>query len=164
MSTASLGRDREWRPVPSFPGYEASNAGEIRSQIPWKGTPLPRTLRKHRNPDGYEVVRPRNPNGKNVTVTVHRMVAEAFHGPRPDGLMVRHLNGDKADNRPDNLRYGTRSENGMDAVRHGVHFPARLTVCQRGHELTGGNVYIYPSTGKRMCKACAALRRQGRAA
>lgn len=42
---------------------------------------------------------------------VHVLVARAFHGPKPIGMEVLHLNHDPADNRPQNLVYGTRSEN-----------------------------------------------------
>ena len=50
-------------------------------------------------------------NGKKVIKRVHRLVAEAFHGDAPDGLDVCHLNHSRIDNRPENLKYGTRSEN-----------------------------------------------------
>ena len=43
--------------------------------------------------------------------TVHSLVAEAFIGPRPVGKEVHHLNGDKTDNRPENLGYVTHAEN-----------------------------------------------------
>ena len=35
---------------------------------------------------------------------MHRIVAEAFLPDYSDGLRVRHVNGDKLDNRPENLR------------------------------------------------------------
>jgi hypothetical protein len=42
---------------------------------------------------------------------VHRLVLLAFVGPCPAGHEVLHLNHQPADNRLENLRYGTRSEN-----------------------------------------------------
>jgi hypothetical protein len=50
---------------------------------------------------------------------VHRIVAHAF-GVGGSGDLVRHLNGDGFDNRPENLLYGTDGENLRDAYAHGV--------------------------------------------
>jgi len=36
------------------------------------------------------------------------------------------------------------------------------THCRRGHELTGANVRIQPSSGKRQCKACVRRKRTDR--
>jgi hypothetical protein len=58
--------------------------------------------------------------GTNGRPRVHQMVAEAFHGPRPDGYHTRHLNGDRLDNRAENLTYGTPLENSRDSMRHGT--------------------------------------------
>jgi hypothetical protein len=51
---------------------------------------------------------------------VHRLVAEAFIGPIPAGLDVRHLDGNPKNNRVGNLAFGTRRENMADAVAHGT--------------------------------------------
>lgn len=51
-------------------------------------------------------------------VYVHAIVAECYHGKRPDGLDVLHGDGDCLNNRPENLRYGTELENQMDRKFH----------------------------------------------
>lgn len=53
-------------------------------------------------------------------VTVHRLVLEAFVGPRPDGMECRHLDGDPANNRLANLAWGSPVENASDRKRHQV--------------------------------------------
>ena len=47
------------------------------------------------------------------------MVAAAFHGPCPPGCEVLHINGNLHDNRPENLRYDTHSENMHDIYAQG---------------------------------------------
>lgn len=59
-------------------------------------------------------------DGRRRSITVHRLVALAFHGPCPDGQECRHLNGDKLDNTKDNLAWGTQLQNREDALRHGT--------------------------------------------
>jgi hypothetical protein len=83
-------------------------------------------------PEGYPSVGVFDPSGVRRTRLVHRLVAEAFHGAA-DGRVVNHRNGDRRDNRPDNLEWVTQREN----VRHGTrvlgknrgsgHWKARLT-------------------------------------
>ncbi len=50
---------------------------------------------------------------------VHALVALAFIGPRPDGYDVMHIDGTRTNNAVGNLRYGTRSENCLQAYAEG---------------------------------------------
>lgn len=45
-------------------------------------------------------------DGVNETVPVHELVAAAFLGPCPEGMVVCHRNGNKLDNSVSNLCYG----------------------------------------------------------
>lgn len=45
---------------------------------------------------------------------------EAFVGPCPEGLECCHENGDESDDRLDNLRWDTHSNNLMDRRKHGT--------------------------------------------
>lgn len=59
--------------------------------------------------------------GHNTKRYVHRLVAEAFL-PNPDGKPdVAHWDGDGSNNKVDNLRWATESENMADKKRHGTH-------------------------------------------
>lgn len=94
----------EWNPIPSLDGeYFASTLGRIARVSDQK-------LMRFVMNDGYLYVAI---DGKNHRA--HRLVAEAFLGPCPDGLQVCHINCIKHDNRIDNLKYGTPSENALDS-------------------------------------------------
>ena len=71
-----------------------------------------------RYPKGYAAQKFR---GK--TTPAHRLVAQYYLGPCPEGQEVRHLcgRGHEGCVTASHLRYGTRSENVKDAVRHGTH-------------------------------------------
>lgn len=58
--------------------------------------------------------------GKTISRYVHRLVLETFIGRCPKGMECRHLNGNKLDNRIENLAWGTSLENKYDCVRHGT--------------------------------------------
>lgn len=115
----------EWRPIVWAPGYEVSDHGCVRSTMP-RGrsrTPLaePHLVAPSILRSGHLCMHV-SVNARQVTRTVHRLVCEAFHGPCPEwACEVRHLDGNPANNRADNLRWGTRAENEADMVRHGVH-------------------------------------------
>lgn len=65
------------------------------------------------------------------------MVCEAFHGPRPDRHQVAHFDGDRTNNRADNLRWATQVGNEADKVSHGTR-----AWCERHgmHKLTSAEV------------------------
>jgi hypothetical protein len=79
-----------------------------------------RILKPGTDTHGYLIVCLRK-NGAQKTRLVHSLVAEAFIGPRPDGLQVRHGEGGKLDNSLANLCYGTPVENQADKLRDGTH-------------------------------------------
>lgn len=51
---------------------------------------------------------------------LHQLMCEVFHGSRPDGCEVRHLDGNRDNNAANNLAWGTRSQNRADMVGHGT--------------------------------------------
>jgi hypothetical protein len=57
---------------------------------------------------------PKNGYMKIASVRVHRIVATAFHGKPPDDTyVVDHIDTNRQNNRPENLRWLTRLENGL---------------------------------------------------
>ncbi len=84
---------------------------------------------------------------------VHQLVMRAFVGECPEGMEVRHLNGNHADNRRVNLQYGTRLENNLDTVKHGRHITASALRCKRNHMFIGANIK-HLAGNRRGCLAC----------
>jgi hypothetical protein len=76
-------------------------------------------LAVHPDRKGYMVVKIKR-NRRVKGEKVHRLVLEAFVGPRPPGMECRHLDGNKANNSLANLCWGTSKENTADSRRHGT--------------------------------------------
>lgn len=119
-----------WKQIPGYEGlYEVSNFGRV------KRTPHVKTGRNWKCPAGFsftvkgKMLKPRKRssgylqvnlyrNGRMRTHTVHRLVMLAFVGP--SDLTVNHENGDKTDNRLENLEYMTAAENARLATARPV--------------------------------------------
>lgn len=139
----------EWRTVAIAPDYEVSNLGRVRSLKYGRA----RVLRPGVHPKGYHNHQ-LSMDGTRVPATAHALVLAAFVGPRPGGLVVRHLDGNPANNALSNLAYGTDAENAADCLRHGRHSQATKQSCVYGHPFDEANTYVYP--GRRCCRVCRA--------
>lgn len=118
-----------WKDIPGYEGkYQASTLGRIRSVdrvIRMKS----RCGKEHDHRIKGRILRPGQfCKAGHVSVVlghgqpgspVHQLVARTFLGERPKGADVCHNNGDPKDNRPENLRYDTRTENNLDVLRIG---------------------------------------------
>lgn len=114
--------NEEWRQIPDIPNYEASSLGRLRHSR------FKRIRATHVAPHGYLSVRlsrPGKPEGSNYLV--HRLICAAFHGRAVSpNYEVRHLDGNRLNNIPSNLCWGTSVENRHDTERHG-----RAATCGR---------------------------------
>lgn len=111
-----------WRGVrltlaPSYPGIAADEQGRIwssRAAKKWRRwRKLKQSIvnggdRKRYRGTGYRAVGLRV-NGKPKSVRVHQIVADAFL--ERDGEQLDHINGDRTDNRPVNLRWISAADN-----------------------------------------------------
>ena len=96
----------EWKVIEDYPKYEVSNLGNVRSTC----RTLLRILRPGMMTSGYLFVQLCN-EGKNKNYSVHRLVGRAFL-PNPDNLNeIDHINRNRLDNRVENLRWVSRSDN-----------------------------------------------------
>ena len=120
-----------WRPVVGLENmFEVSNQGRVRTvqrkvrfiskqgAQSWR-VKASRVLAQQQINSGYLIVHMHHDN-KRTAATVHSLVAAAFLGPRPVGADVCHNNGRKTDNRAENLRYDSRTNNHLDRIAHGT--------------------------------------------
>lgn len=124
-----------WKSIPTWEGsYEAHTDGRVRSldfktaQQTRKGRELIQHMKAWRY---LAVTLSRGERRKQYFV--HDLVAATFLGEKPEGAVVRHLDGDRYNNRADNLAYGTHADNMRDRNAHGrtarggKHGMAKLT-------------------------------------
>lgn len=119
-----------WKDIPGYEGeYQASTEGRIKSlrrmvlSKNWStGLPFERSVPERILRPGQfcksghvSVVLRRGTKGK----PVHQLIMLTFVGPPPEGMEVLHNDGNPKNNRLENLRYGTRTENILDVLRIG---------------------------------------------
>lgn len=151
----------KWVPIPGYEGYySVSNLGRVRAEartVTLKNghqRRLPESIKKPSKDEGIYLRVSLHKNSKQEVPYVHRLVLEAFVGDAPPGTEACHWNDDPEDNRLENLRWGTKTENRLDSVRNGGHNNARKTHCKRGHEFTPENTMFKLSGKSRICRTC----------
>jgi len=103
--------------VPGYEGrYAVSTLGECWSYA--KGRP--RTIGKEVTPGRY-TVHLTDKDKPGVRWILSRLIHHVFNGPIPEGYEVDHINGDKYDNRPDNLQALTPEAHREKTFREGNH-------------------------------------------
>lgn len=127
MRSESLKMDEVWKEIHGTT-YKVSSFGNVLG---------PRKLLKLRtNTHGYPIVCIWRTDGTRFTRTVHKIVSETFLGPCPEGLERNHVDGNKLNNRADNLEYITRSNNQIHSLKNHLspsgekHYKAKLTLEQ----------------------------------
>ncbi|KKL58122.1 hypothetical protein LCGC14_2228560 [marine sediment metagenome] len=126
--------DAQFREIPGAPGYLLNAQGAVLSAyaardvvvlsegeiIDRPDVTLAKPMKPTLRPDGYYTVPLPGANGKWQYLLLHRLICEAFHGPAPKaGMYACHRDGDRSNNHPSNLYWGTPQDNMADAVRHG---------------------------------------------
>jgi hypothetical protein len=124
----------DWRPATiggePWP-YEVSSHGAVRRATRAGGTRPGHPIRAVVGTCRYPHVT-LHAGGRRRTVTVHRLVAEAFLGPAPVGAEVNHRDGDKMNASVRNLEYVTRSENMRHAFATGLNKPHGFNGARNG--------------------------------
>lgn len=115
------------------------NRWGVYGELRLKGRPL----KPWSDSSGYDAVTV-YVNKEKRAVNVHRLIAMAFHG-EPDAKMdVNHIDGNKKNNRPENLEWCTRKENMAHAERTGLFSVGRKTLI--GTPISGGDEISFSSS------------------
>lgn len=115
------------KPVPGWAAYEASTEGRVFSRWThgkgqgrrWVIGDRLRELKQAEIRAGYRAVHLCE-DGNRVAAFVHQLVLVTFVGECPPGYECAHFDGNRANNRLDNLRWDTRKGNSADKRRHGT--------------------------------------------
>ena len=109
--------DRERRPVPGYEGYYADRHGTVFGR-------MNRVLRPYTDRGGYLRVKLRAERSRACRpkrIPVHRVILMAFVSlPPPWSECARHLDGNRKNNRLENLAWGTARQNAHDRFAHGT--------------------------------------------
>lgn len=110
-----------WKDIPGFEGkYQVSNMGNVKSLHYKKSSTKSKLLKKVNTANGYCGVNLRDDTSHKYLVNVHRLVGIAFI-PNPENKpQINHINGDKRDNRVENLEWCTAQENQHHSLRLGL--------------------------------------------
>ncbi len=94
------------RQIKGYPNYFVSDCGHIYSTRQYG-----KWMRPQVNTCGYLQIGLRNKKNQGKLYCVHKLVAATFLGENAERLEVNHIDGDKTNNKIENLEYVTRSEN-----------------------------------------------------
>lgn len=112
-----------WKQIDGYKGYEVSNIGNVRRWHRWpnKDGEITYTLLKPNklNKKNYYLIR-LSKDAKQKGMLLHRIVATAFID-NPNNLpIVMHMDDNGFNNKVENLKWGTISENTQDAFNKGL--------------------------------------------
>lgn len=105
-------------PIDGYPNYKISSLGCVYS------LKTKRFLKPFISNSGYEVVT-LCCNLRYIKKSIHRLVAKTFLIPKHGKKIVNHIDGNKLNNRVDNLEWNSYSENNLHSYRIGTNIPQR---------------------------------------
>ena len=121
-----------WKDIPDFKGYyQASNMGRIKSlyrvimrKTVWGERKMPvkeKIITNYKSNNTYLMCHVNLGKDFRKNLLVHRLIATTFLPNNENKRTVNHINGNKHDNRVENLEWNTHSENHIHAFSLGLH-------------------------------------------
>lgn len=123
----------EWKKIVGWPKYDVSNLGNVRRNN--------NKIKSFLNNHGYPSFNVIDRNFRKM-LRVHREVAKCFVEPF-QGILVRHLDGDKKNCDSSNLAWGDHFQNELDKKNHGKSL---MGEGHHRHKLTNDEVLIIRSS------------------
>jgi hypothetical protein len=107
------GMSTETRTLPGYSRYIFCSDGAVLFR---NGRPV----RGSRHKCGYISISLTGDSGHRKRSMRATWICQAFHGPRPDRGVCRHLDGSRTNDAASNLAWGTQKDNLADAISHGT--------------------------------------------
>lgn len=126
-----------WKKIKDFPKYAVSDSGEV------KNIASGITISQRTTSNGYLRVNLRRGNikyEKPKSLTVHRLVAEAFLDNPNNFSQVNHIDGNKKNNAASNLEWCTASENIIHAYKANL-MPSERSTAKAIRCIETGEIY-----------------------
>lgn len=117
----------QWKNIPNYIDYQASNLGRIKSLKFNKE----RILKPAINSSNYLCVG-LSKKGKVILRTIHQLVAETFLNHKPNGhnLVINHINFNKKDNKLKNIEIVSHRINSSKRKKEGLSKYTGVTWCK----------------------------------
>lgn len=128
------------KPIPNYPGYQITEDGRVWSDKSnwWLKVNIARFGRNKLI--AYKIVNLFTAEKKVRVVPIYRLLIETFVGPRPEGMVCRHLDGDSLNDTLNNLCWGTYLENTQDMTRHLNHGKLAIKQVKKIQKILAGTL------------------------
>lgn len=144
----------EFRQIPWAMWYYASDFGRVIGMSP---TQPGRLVRSTPLPNGYMQLKLTENDGAARHNYLHRTVLRVFKGEPDFGLQGAHGDGDKSNNRLNNLRWATPTENAADKALHGTLLFGSLSPHAKLNEVLAASIKRRLDQGERQCDVAESL-------
>lgn len=116
-----------WKEIKDYPNYQISNLGRVKalkfySNVHKKYYDRELILKEKTNRYGYKFVALSNELGRK-NKSIHRLVAEAFIKKNNNYNEVNHIDGNKSNNKVNNLEWCSRRDNVLHSYKLGLKKP-----------------------------------------